>query len=230
MKPALSKGELDYVNASVQNGVRLDTRQPGEPRELHLLKCASGYSDGCVRARRGFSEVEVSVYLRESERLLHSMKLLAEDDAGRKHEAALFHCGVTLAPGIGVFFERFYAEYMFGVDVRVRIIENDGGITPLTLAALSLIFSDISVPVFENMHRYAESSAEVVLPACESFALVGGNALRDPTAMEEGASKAVFRVFGSGGNVWSVFAADISSLLFQDVVEFVLSIESQGWA
>lgn len=186
MKRMLSVEEIEYLRRSILCGIRLDSRMDKQKREMEKVPQAVERSDGFIWARRGLSEIELSVRFEESDLLLFDLGLLRKEELEQKEgQGPCIFCNFKVPFDIERYFSGFFEQFKLSVNIEVRIIEDDGGLVSLFFDALKAAFTKVEVPVFTNMHDYVDRSVSVEVPTCESVAFIEEKALFDPTFLEE---------------------------------------------
>lgn len=222
MKAVICNDENRYMRDSICQGVRLDSRKVDERRVLEVLPQKMEQYDNSVHMRRGATEVEVSLRFEENDIFLRDLNLLTDEEfSAGSARGPCVKCNIEPPFDIAVLLGNFFDRFKMSINIEVRVIRDDGSVFTLLFDALGAVFSRISVPVFSNMQEYTEDVFTLRLPTCDTFALINGKAVLDPTLLEETACDGIFHVLKSDAQTLGISMTDAINIHIDDVTNFV---------
>lgn len=222
---SFSRAELEFVVRTIENKVRLDTRELMEKRIQVLVEQDVPRADRSIKITRGLSEIDLNISFKSSRKTLAHLKLMEDGIDGGFMDRFFYR-----SEAIGTFvrdqhqssedfqtlqtklkcpnpvftrMEDFLDQLKIGVLMEVVVIRDDGNVFDMIFDGIRYAFSDIIVPDINSLSK--EKRTGVSLPWSTSFAVFEDLFVADPVLLEEHSACGIVHVFKDADQKISVF-------------------------
>ncbi|KAM0671852.1 hypothetical protein CWI42_121920 [Ordospora colligata] len=220
----ISNDELAFTRTVISTGTRIDGRGRNEYRTIEMIPSEISQSDGSIRLKRGFTEIEVAIQFKETMETLLSLGISPCTKASGLSESRVESFGIEIPSIISTQIENFFSSYKLGIRIELRVIRNDGNIYDLFFIGLNSILRNICVPVIEDLKQCEKSTIEIALPT--TVALFENCVfVKDPTIIEEKASLGLLHVIiDSNGKLMGCISEGDCYLMHNELTEILKTL------
>lgn len=190
-----SQDELEFVRNGIAKGHRSDLRMNKEERKAYVICSSIAQSDGSVRVKRGWSEIEISVQFKETPETLGASNVPGEVLGNNElYMESIEFSKIPIPKIITSKILELLSSYKVGIRVEFSISSNDGNIYDLFFIGLSTLFKGLEVPIIGDLRK--TEKREIDIPVSKTVALFNnGHFVVDPTMIEEEASCGLMHIF-----------------------------------
>ncbi|KAG5859116.1 hypothetical protein KMI_09g15440 [Encephalitozoon hellem] len=192
-----SQDELTFVRNGIAKGCRADLRKSKEERKTCVTHASIAQSDGNVRVKRGWSEIEVSIQFKETQETLGASNISEEIlNVKEQHAESIEFSKIAIPDIIISKILELLDSYKIGIRIELNILSNDGNIYDLFFIGLGTLLKSLDVPIIDDLKR--TEKREIDIPISRTVALFNnGHFVVDPTMIEEEASCGLMHIFVS---------------------------------